>query len=245
MCVRSDGAGEPRVVAGGHDFVSYPRLSPDGRHLVWTTWDHPQMPWDGTELWIGEIAGEGRLEGVVKLAGGSEESIYQPTWSPQGVLHFVSDRSGWWNLYRWRDGACEALAPMSGLYPSPGTRAWTKKGVLMQAAQGITKGDVLQRVASIGFVVGGIATVGANALFPRSADPGIIAERLTTAGENESLQRIALLVLIIGFWGLLVGAVGVYRSLPTGTAAAWARLGRLMFTNQRPPSRARPQVCAT
>ncbi len=95
----------------------------------------------------------------------------------------------------------------------------------MQAAQGITKGDVLQRVASIGFVVGGIATVGANALFPRSADPGIIAERLTTAGENESLQRIALLVLIIGFWGLLVGAVGVYRSLPTGPAAAWARLG--------------------
>ncbi len=95
----------------------------------------------------------------------------------------------------------------------------------MQAAQGIAKGDVLQRVAGIGFVVGGIATVGANALFPRAADPGIIAERLTTAGENESLQRIALLVLILGFWGLLVGAVGVYRSLPTGTAAAWARLG--------------------
>lgn len=95
----------------------------------------------------------------------------------------------------------------------------------MQAAQGITKGDVLQRVASIGFVVGGIATVGANALFPRSADPGIIAERLTTAGENESLQRIALLVLIIGFWALLVGAAGVYRSLSTGPAAVWARLG--------------------
>ena len=95
----------------------------------------------------------------------------------------------------------------------------------MQAAQGIAKGDVLQRIAGLGFIVGGIATLVANALFPRGADPSIVAERLTTAGENESLQRIALLVLIIGFWGLLVGAVGVYRSLPTGTAAAWARLG--------------------
>jgi dipeptidyl aminopeptidase/acylaminoacyl peptidase len=119
VCLRTDGSDEPRVVAGGHDFVSYPRLSPDGRQLVWTTWDHPQMPWDGTELWIGEITGEGRLEGVVKVAGGSEESIYQPSWSPRGVLHFVSDRTGWWNLYRWREGACEALAPMSAEFGRP------------------------------------------------------------------------------------------------------------------------------
>ncbi len=95
----------------------------------------------------------------------------------------------------------------------------------MQTAQGIAKGDVLQRIAGIAFIVGGIATVVANALFPRATDPGIVAERLTVLGENESLQRIALLVLIIGFWALLIGVVGVYRSLSTGTAAVWARLG--------------------
>ncbi len=95
----------------------------------------------------------------------------------------------------------------------------------MQAAQGIQKGDVLQRIAGLGFIVGGIATLVANALLPRAADPGIVAERLTVLGENESLQRIALLVLIIGFWALLIGVVGVYRSLSTGTAAVWARLG--------------------
>ena len=95
----------------------------------------------------------------------------------------------------------------------------------MQAAQGIAKGDVLQRIAGLGFIVGGIATLVANALLPRAADPGIVAERLTVLGENESLQRIALLLLIIGFWALLVGAAGVYRSLSTGPAAVWARLG--------------------
>ena len=94
----------------------------------------------------------------------------------------------------------------------------------MQAGQGIAKGDVLQRIAGIAFIVGSIATLVANALAPRAADPSIVAERLTTLGENESLQRIALLVLIFGFWALLVGAVGVYRSLSTGTAAAWAPL---------------------
>ena len=95
----------------------------------------------------------------------------------------------------------------------------------MQAAQGIAKGDVLQRIAGIGFIAGGIASLAANVIFPRAADPTIVAERLTVLGENESLQRIALLVLIIAFWALFVGVVGVYRSLSSGTAAAWARLG--------------------
>ena len=106
------------MLAGGHDFVSYPRLSPDGAQLVWTTWDHPQMPWDGTELWIGELVANG-LEDIRKLAGGRDESIYQPTFSPDGVLHFVSDRSGWWNLYRWQDGEAEPLLPMEAEFGRP------------------------------------------------------------------------------------------------------------------------------
>jgi len=92
-----DGSAEPQVLAGGRDFYSFPRISPDGAWLAWTCWDHPNMPWDGTELWIAPLGdpGEERL-----VAGGREESIFQPEWDAAGRLHFVSDRDGWWNLYR-------------------------------------------------------------------------------------------------------------------------------------------------
>ena len=95
----------------------------------------------------------------------------------------------------------------------------------MQTAQGIAKGDVLQRIAGIGFIVGGIGTLVGNILIPRPADPSIVTERLASLIENELLVQIAFLVLIIGWWAFLVGAVGVHRSLSTGTAAVWARLG--------------------
>ena len=92
--------GEPVVVADGRDFFSAPRLSPDGASLCWLAWDHPNMPWDGTELWVAPFSG-GRLVGPASLvAGGPSESVSQPRWSPDGELHFVSDRTGWWNLYR-------------------------------------------------------------------------------------------------------------------------------------------------
>ena len=94
----------------------------------------------------------------------------------------------------------------------------------MQTAQGIAKGDVLQRLASIGFVVGGTATLVGNVLIPRATDPSTVAARLAALGADETTAQIALLVLIIGFWAGLVGVVGVYRSLSTGTAAVWARL---------------------
>jgi dipeptidyl aminopeptidase/acylaminoacyl peptidase len=92
-----DGEGEPQVLAGGRDFYSFPRVSPDGGWLAWTCWDHPNMPWDGTELWVAPLrdSGEERL-----VAGGAEESVFQPEWGPDGRLYFVSDRDGWWNLYR-------------------------------------------------------------------------------------------------------------------------------------------------
>jgi dipeptidyl aminopeptidase/acylaminoacyl peptidase len=91
--------GQWKILDQGHDFYSSPALSPDGSHLAWLTWDHPNMPWDSTQLWIGEIK-EGRLENKVCAAGGSEVSIFQPQWSPQGNLYFVSDRDGWWNIHR-------------------------------------------------------------------------------------------------------------------------------------------------
>jgi dipeptidyl aminopeptidase/acylaminoacyl peptidase len=94
-----DGHAEPRVIASGHDFYAGPRISPDGTQLAWLTWDHPRMPWEGSELWVAEFAG-GVLSGERLVAGGTAEAIVQPEWSPDGVLHFSSDRTGWWNLYR-------------------------------------------------------------------------------------------------------------------------------------------------
>ena len=102
-----DGEGEVAVLASGRDFYSFPRPSPDGRWLAWTCWDHPNMPWDGTELWLAPSGdpGEARL-----VAGGPDESVFQPEWSPEGVLHFASDRDGWWNLQRLEaDGSATAL----------------------------------------------------------------------------------------------------------------------------------------
>ncbi len=109
------GGGEPVALAGGRDFFSSPRISPDGRRLAWLAWDHPDMPWDGTELWVAEL-GDGRLGRPRRVAGGPEESISQPRWSPAGELHWISDRSGWWNLY---SGDGRPLAPMEAEFARP------------------------------------------------------------------------------------------------------------------------------
>ena len=113
-----DGAGEV-VVVEGNDFYSDPRLSPDGTKLSWLAWNHPHLPWDGTELWLGEVAEDGLVGGSRIVAGGGEVSIFQPQWSPDGVLHYVSDESGWWNLYRLEEGGPRNLLPMSAEFGLP------------------------------------------------------------------------------------------------------------------------------
>jgi len=107
------------VLVEGNNFYGYPRLSPDGSQLAWLTWNHPHMPWDGTELWLADVQADGSLGGRKFVAGGGDESIFQPQWSPQGTLCFVSDRSGWWNLYRLADGAAEPLCPMEAEFGEP------------------------------------------------------------------------------------------------------------------------------
>jgi dipeptidyl aminopeptidase/acylaminoacyl peptidase len=107
------------VLAQGHDFYSSPRLSPDGRWLAWLSWDHPRMPWQGTELWLAEVHDDGTLATQRLIAGGAKESIAQPEWSPDGLLYFVSDSSGWWNLYRLQGANIEALCPMQAEFAAP------------------------------------------------------------------------------------------------------------------------------
>lgn len=114
-----DGSDKPRVIAKGHDFYSTPRVSPDGTRLAWLSWDHPRMPWDGTELWCAALDADGSVSEPELVAGGENESIFQPEWSPNGVLHFVSDRTGWWNLFRQADGHVEALHLMDAEFGVP------------------------------------------------------------------------------------------------------------------------------
>lgn len=111
-----DGSAPPRAVHEGHDFYAFPRSSSESRRLAWITWDDPNLPWDGSDLWVADLLGTGpdiRLGPARHVAGGHDESVTQPEWGPDGTLHFISDRSGWWNLYRERDGqVVEPVLPM-------------------------------------------------------------------------------------------------------------------------------------
>lgn len=112
-----DDAGHALV--SGPDFLASPRPAPDGRRLAWLEWDHPDMPWDATRLRVAEVRPDGSVAGKATVAGGTGESVFQPEWGPDGWLYFVSDRTGWWNLYRWRDGRVEPLAPADAEFGLP------------------------------------------------------------------------------------------------------------------------------
>lgn len=114
-----EGHREPRVLLSGQDFYASPRLSPDGRQLAWLTWNHPDMPWDGTELWLADLGPDGLPVNPRCVAGGRGESVFQPLFAPDGALYFVSDRNNWWNLYRLRQGRIEALAPLEAEFGLP------------------------------------------------------------------------------------------------------------------------------
>jgi dipeptidyl aminopeptidase/acylaminoacyl peptidase len=126
------GGGDPATLLAGNDFYMDPTLSPDGSMLAWITWNHPNMPWNGCELWLASLDEEGNLGPAVQIAGGPEESVCHPLWSPRGELYFISDITGWWNLYR-RDGDTNtAIAPMSAEFGRPrygmGHRSYTFTG---------------------------------------------------------------------------------------------------------------------
>ncbi len=129
VAIPTDGSGEPTSVAGGRDFYSNPRISPDGTRICFLAWNLPWMPWDGCELFVAGLAPDGGLADITHVAGrDGEESIWQPEWSPAGDLVFASDRSGWWNLERVRDGERSVLYEAEAEFGYPawvfGTRSF-------------------------------------------------------------------------------------------------------------------------
>jgi len=118
VAIKLDGSGSTTLVDGA-DFYASARVSPEGRRLAWLSWNHPNMPWHGTELWLAAFADDGSLIHSRRVAGGPGESLCQPVWAPDGRLHVVSDRSGFWNLYRLEVDGLVPVCPMAAEFGLP------------------------------------------------------------------------------------------------------------------------------
>lgn len=201
VALDADPAGDlagPAVLATGRDFVAAPRVSPDGTRLAWLTWDHPNMPWDSTELWVGDLTGSGsgaRLENATRIAGLPGESLVQPEWGPDGSLYVVSDRSDWWNVYRV-DGpdALVAVHPVEAEIAQP---AWVfGQSQYVVAADGTVwmtfHADGVRLVAvAPGGVVTDLAVPGVGGLHQlRDAGDGALAAIATYADAEPVVVRL-------------------------------------------------------
>jgi dipeptidyl aminopeptidase/acylaminoacyl peptidase len=186
------------VLVSGNDFYSTPRLSLDGARICWLTWNHPNMPWDGCELWMADLDADGALGERRRIAGGPEESIFQPAWGPDGALYFASDRTGWWNLYRWRNGRVTNLLRRKAEFGMPqwalgmttfavisATRllcAWTSRGVWRLGELDTKTG----KLTPFGLPYSAIAGVQANAIRAiflagsPTREPAVVELRLKT-----------------------------------------------------------------
>jgi dipeptidyl aminopeptidase/acylaminoacyl peptidase len=109
---------DTHVLAGGCDFYAAPRLSPDGTKLAWLSWNHPNLPWDATSLQVATMS-NGYLSAPTLIAGGADEAIFQPQWLADDTLYFVSNRTGWGNLYRWQNGTVEPMYPLDAEFSLP------------------------------------------------------------------------------------------------------------------------------
>ncbi len=213
--------GSQKVLVAGNDFYASPRLNPSGTRLAWLTWNHPNMPWDGCELWVADVGAAGDLANARLVAGGVDESIFGPTWSPDGVLTFVSDRTGWWNLYRWEmaaDGGhrVRALAEMEAEFgrpqwvfglttyayvsPSRLVCSYTKDGSDRLAYLDVAGGG-LTEIATPYSSIGGVAANEQRVVFRGGAPTlvGAIVEIEIATGETHILKRAATLDIDRGY----------------------------------------------
>jgi dipeptidyl aminopeptidase/acylaminoacyl peptidase len=157
VAIPLDGTGDVRVLAAGRDFYAAPRPSPDGISLAFLAWDHPNLPWDGTELFVAPILADGGLGETRRVAGSASDWISQPRWSPTGVLHFVAEPNGWMNLHCLDGGDVRVVARLEAEFAYPdwqfGIRnySFAPDGAIL--AVGRSRGaDRLYRIAPDGVV---------------------------------------------------------------------------------------------
>lgn len=151
VSVSIDGTSETQVIAVGNDFFSNPRISPEGDQLLFLSWDHPNMPWDGTQLWLGDLDEYGNLTRIERIAGDEDESVFQPQWDPNGDIYYISDHSGWWNIYRYSKGEHTIVLKKEAEFGLPqwvfgmSTYAVTKTGELVASYMDLN-GSALIRI---------------------------------------------------------------------------------------------------
>ncbi|MDQ3509086.1 MAG: S9 family peptidase [Actinomycetota bacterium] len=197
--------GSETVLATGSDFFSSPRISRDGNRFAYLSWNHPNMPWDGTELWVGVMDGDGLPTNARKVAGGEDESIFQPEFSPEGALHFVSDRTGWWNLHR--EGEAVSLHKTDAEFGLPqwgfgmSTYAFLSDGriactYIRDGGSHLASLDAdsgkLDEIETPYSVVSGIKSGGNGRVFFRggsSTEPGSIVAMNVESGDVEVLKK--------------------------------------------------------
>jgi dipeptidyl aminopeptidase/acylaminoacyl peptidase len=208
-----------QVLASGNNFYAFPCLSPDGNRLAWLTWNHPNMPWDGCELWVAELDEAGAVIRSERVAGSQTESIFQPQWSPDGTLYFISEQTGWWNIYRWQSGAVEPVAPMEAEFGVPqwvfglSTYAfeskdrlictYTQAGIWYLASVDLVTGQ-LQSLKTPYTDIGYISAAPGRAIFQAGSPtefPAIVQLHLET-GEIEILRQSSDLRLDPGYLSL-------------------------------------------
>jgi dipeptidyl aminopeptidase/acylaminoacyl peptidase len=206
VAIDAAGDGEMLTLATGHDFYASPALSPDGRRLAWLAWNHPNMPWDGSELWLADIDTDGHPRNPRCLAGGTNESIFQPQFSPEGTLYFVSDRTGWWNLYRLRDERAEPVWPRVAEFGLPqwqfgmSTYAFTGEHELVAAfnergrwklARIDTRRSVVSELEVPDTDIGGLRAITGSVVYVGASpiEPPAIVRLDTGRGEREMLRR--------------------------------------------------------
>ena len=204
VAVNSSGRGQGTPIAEGKDFYSNPCLSPDGRQLAWLTWDLPNMPWDGTELWLAGLDSSGRPSRPRRVAGGTGTSVFQPQWSPDGTLHFVSDGSGWWNLYRLGAGGAVALCPMEAEFGLPqwvfgmSTYGFAEDGRLVATYRqggewrlGVVAGGAVEPIETRFTGFDGLRVAGSRAAFIGTSpkEPSAVVSLDLDTGEAEILRR--------------------------------------------------------
>ena len=253
------GTGAVTVLADGADFFSSPRLSPDGSRLAWLRWNHPNLPWDGTELVLADVDAEGRPTGARVVAGSAADWVAQPRWSPAGVLHFVAEPDGWMNLFRLSaDETVErASEPVEAEFAFPdwvfglAGYAFAADGSIVAVGRSAGR-DRLYRIAADGTTrpadlpfseIGYVAIDGGTAVFRAAATdrPWAIVELDLATDRTTELRRSTALDIVAADT-----AVGATVEFPTeGDRTAFGILYRPTSRSFAGPTDARPPLIVT
>lgn len=204
------------ILVSGCDFYAAPRLSPDGKQLCWLSWNHPNMPWDGTELWVAAVNADGSLGAAQQIAGGKATAVFQPEWSPDGVLYFVSDQTNWWNLYRWRSSQVEPVCAKAAEFGLPlwvfdmttyGFESaeslictYVENGI-QHLARLNTRSLTLTEITTPYSAIGGLKVTARQAVFigGSTTQPSAIVRLDLQTGQTEELRRSSRLEIDPGY----------------------------------------------